>query len=67
MSVSGGKLMDYIEYLLYEARPYLYAALSVFAFANYQYSKMMFVSGVILAACSYVVFAMRRDYRKLSK
>jgi len=57
--------MDYVEYLLYEARPYLYASLSAFAFYNYQGSKLMLASAVILAGCSYSVFALRYQYRKI--
>ena len=57
---------DYLEYLLYEARPYLYVCLAAFAFYNYQISKVMFISGTLLLFCSYSVFTMRRAYRAVN-
>ena len=52
-----------MEKLLYELRPYFYALLAIYSLSNYQISKLMFFSGLLLAFCSFVVFSMRNTYR----
>lgn len=64
MGLNVGVALKYVEHFLYELRPHFYAALSVYAFSNYNLSKLMIVSGGLLAVCSYAVFALRHDYRK---
>ncbi len=57
--------METIEKLQYESRPYFYALLSVYSIANYKTSVIMFISGLMLAICSYCVFSMRGRNRRL--
>ncbi len=53
-----------IEYFLYELRPHFYAALAVYAFCNYNLSKIMILSGGLLAVASFSVFELRREHRE---
>ena len=55
--------MDFIEWLYYESLPYVYAGLSIFAFMNYESSKLVAASAVVLAFCSYIVLTKRYNYR----
>ena len=57
--------MDFLEYLYYESLPYIYAGLSVFAFMNHETSKIAGVAAVVLAFCSYMVFAKRYEHRMI--
>lgn len=57
--------MQSLEKLFYEARPYAYAAIATYSILNYQVSKLMFVSGILLAFCSYSVFMLRHENRKI--
>lgn len=55
--------MGFLEYIFYESLPYLYGALSIFAFMNHEASKMAGLAAIILAVCSYQVFMKRYQYR----
>jgi hypothetical protein len=55
--------MDFLEYIYYESLPYVYAALSAFAFYNHESSKLVGLAGIVLAFCSYQVLARRYNYR----
>ena len=57
--------MDFLEYMYYESLPYVYAALSIFAFMNHDTSKIAGVAAVVLAFCSYLVFVKRYEHRML--
>ena len=58
--------MKSLEKLSYELRPYAYAAVALYSIANYQVSKLMFFSGILLAICSYSVFMLRHENRKVA-
>ena len=57
--------MKSLEKLIYEFRPHAYAIIAIYSILNYQFSKLMFVSGILLAICSYSVFMLRRESRKV--
>ena len=57
--------MKSLETLAYELRPYAYAAIALYSISNYQASKLMFFSGILLAICSYTVFMLRRESRRV--
>ena len=57
--------MKSLEKLAYESRPYAYALIALYSICNYQISKLMFVSGILLAVCSYLVFMLRRESRRV--
>ncbi len=64
MGFNVGAAIKHFEHFLYELRPHFYAALSVYAFCNYNLSKLMIFSGGLLAVSSYSVFILRHNYRE---
>lgn len=56
-------VFTFLEQLQYESRPIFYAILSIFSFINKEISPVLFLSGVILAVCSFYVAKMRYTYR----
>ena len=59
--------MNPLSTLVYELRPYLYAGISGFALTHSHHSKVIIISGIVLAVCSAVDFKMRIDYRRAAK
>ncbi len=58
--------MKFLEFVYYESLPYAYAGLAVFAFMNYETSKLAGIAAVILSFCSYYVLSKRYNYRMFS-
>lgn len=56
-------VLSFLEQLQYESRPIFYAMLSVFSFLNKEVSPVLFLSGIILASCSFYVAKLRYTYR----
>ncbi len=54
--------MRVLEQMYYEARPFVYGLLGLFALAHYD-NRTMVVSGLTLLFCSTIVFNMRLNYR----
>lgn len=48
----------------YEAKPYLIAAVSLYALLHFRDSKIYLYSGIILAVCSALILYMRHINRK---
>lgn len=58
--------MAFIEYLIYEGKPFAYAALASFSLASADGSKIAALAGLMLAFCSLVVLHRRFEYRTYS-
>lgn len=54
--------MRVLEQMFYEARPFIYGLLGLYALSNYE-NRTMVVSGLTLLFCSTIVFNMRLNYR----
>ncbi len=54
--------MRILEQMFYEARPFVYGLLGLFALSHYD-NRTMVVSGLTLLFCSTIVFNMRLNYR----
>ncbi len=52
-----------LEKMFYEARPFLYALIGLYAVIQYQ-NKILFICGSVLLTCSYVVIDLRLSYRR---
>ena len=49
--------------LFYNERPYIYAFLGIVGFAFAKQSKLALVCGLVLLACSFIVFKLRKRYQ----
>lgn len=55
--------MKSIENILYEARPFMYAAIAALAMIGSGDSRLLFNSGVLLGIASFLVFRARIKHR----
>ena len=56
--------MKDLEYLFYEAQPYLYGALALVGLSYSKTSNVALGAALVLGACSLAIFNMRRQYRQ---
>lgn len=55
--------MRILEQMFYEARPFVYALIGLYALSQYE-NRTMAISGLTLLFCSAIVFNMRLNYRE---